>query len=601
MHSRGNVWELLGIEPTADERGIKRAYARLLKVTRPDDDPVAFQALNDAYQQALRIAPHLSAEDAEPNRNEIAEAEPKHDIPYVDALSTQPQAYAPSAAADQDDASEAAIVIDRAPHDKLDVLAQYNAWEQGEELWQEFLAESRRDPAATLAALRARGELDNLAIAEAFEFSAVRHCASEECRPDLRIELASHFRWDQDAAHLERLDPNAARQAIGRLRAYYSLMELRQQMQKSAPLRALMAKTPPSRTTFTRRAAFMRDMRSMLWEIRNRHPELLRYELNHEVVDWWQHKADHTRYYINTAAYSFFVAWLMYAGVQIALDLAGFLAPAYTDVRNAQDAISFGLSALASFSLFAWWAFKVAPVGLPRVRQWTNAALVGMLYCLRPGIKWQLAWLAQVFAGTLLLLVAQPPAPLQWALGLMFGVCAVNGLLVQPHVLSKKNYVFVAVAGLVFSYWLQDDLYPGYHFLVILLAVICIGAQALRGGAALHRATGWTARALNRGRGAWLIAGAALYYCIAVHLLPLQVAQLLACVMCFTGMLLTRMSAAPVFSIPLSALCALALTDRKELQFQTQPHVILLQWSLFVVAIFIIVSLGKSLRKTEHY
>lgn len=600
MRSHGNVWDLLGIAPTADERGIKRAYARLIKITRPEDDPVAFQALNDAYQQALRIAPHLSAKDAEPDRNEIAEAEPKRDTPYVDALPPQ-QVCTASATADRDDASEAVIVIDRASHDKPDVLAQFNAWQQGDELWQEFLAESRRDPAVALAALRASGKLDNLAIAEAFEFSAVRHCATEECRPDLRIELASHFRWNQDAAHLERLDANAAQHAIGRLRAYYSLMELRQQMGQSAPLRALMARTPPSRTILTRRAAFMREMRSMLWEIRNRHPELLRYELNHEVVDWWQHKADHTRYYISTAVYSLFVAWLMYAGVQIALNAAGFLAPAHSPGRDTQNAISFGLSALVSFSLFAWWAFKVTPGGLPRVRQWTNAALVGMLYCLRPGIKWQLAWLTQVFAGTLLLLVAQPPAPLQWALGMVFGVCAINGLLVQPHVLSKKNYVFVAVAGLVFSYWLQEDLYPGYHFLVILLAVISIGAQALRGGAALYRATGWTARALNLARGTWLAAGAALYYCIALHLLPLPVTQLLACIMCFTGMLLTRMSAAPVFSIPLSVLCALALTDRKQLQFQTQPHAILLQWSLFVVAIFIIVSLGKSLRKTEHY
>ena len=37
-----------------DERTLKRQYAKLLKVTRPDDDPVAFQRLREAYERALQ-------------------------------------------------------------------------------------------------------------------------------------------------------------------------------------------------------------------------------------------------------------------------------------------------------------------------------------------------------------------------------------------------------------------------------------------------------------------------------------------------------------------------------------------------------------------
>ncbi|WNW10347.1 DnaJ domain-containing protein [Pseudomonas sp. DTU_2021_1001937_2_SI_NGA_ILE_001] len=46
-------WEILGVAADADERQIKRAYARLLKTHRPDEDPQAFQRLREAYERAL--------------------------------------------------------------------------------------------------------------------------------------------------------------------------------------------------------------------------------------------------------------------------------------------------------------------------------------------------------------------------------------------------------------------------------------------------------------------------------------------------------------------------------------------------------------------
>jgi len=45
--------EVLALDEDADERTIKRAYAQRLRVTRPDDDPAAFQQLHEAYQAAL--------------------------------------------------------------------------------------------------------------------------------------------------------------------------------------------------------------------------------------------------------------------------------------------------------------------------------------------------------------------------------------------------------------------------------------------------------------------------------------------------------------------------------------------------------------------
>ena len=50
-------WDLLKLEDSNDItiRDIKKAYAKLIKVTRPDRDPEGFQKLRDAYEEALDI------------------------------------------------------------------------------------------------------------------------------------------------------------------------------------------------------------------------------------------------------------------------------------------------------------------------------------------------------------------------------------------------------------------------------------------------------------------------------------------------------------------------------------------------------------------
>lgn len=51
-----NIWQRLELEQTDDKRLIKRAYAKQLKQCKPDEKPEEFQALHDAYQQALSLA-----------------------------------------------------------------------------------------------------------------------------------------------------------------------------------------------------------------------------------------------------------------------------------------------------------------------------------------------------------------------------------------------------------------------------------------------------------------------------------------------------------------------------------------------------------------
>lgn len=58
------AYELLGVATDADATTIKRAYARLLHTTRPDEDAAAFQRLNVAYQAALAQANRRQAMSA---------------------------------------------------------------------------------------------------------------------------------------------------------------------------------------------------------------------------------------------------------------------------------------------------------------------------------------------------------------------------------------------------------------------------------------------------------------------------------------------------------------------------------------------------------
>lgn len=58
MDTTFDCWKILDLPARSDERSVKRQYAKLLKVTRPDENPVAFQQLREAYERALQLARH---------------------------------------------------------------------------------------------------------------------------------------------------------------------------------------------------------------------------------------------------------------------------------------------------------------------------------------------------------------------------------------------------------------------------------------------------------------------------------------------------------------------------------------------------------------
>lgn len=81
-----DFWRVLAIAPTNDVRQIKRAYAAKLKQVRPEDDPIAFQRLRDAYEWALEHRINWIAETGEaaehPARARTCDPVPSADEAY---------------------------------------------------------------------------------------------------------------------------------------------------------------------------------------------------------------------------------------------------------------------------------------------------------------------------------------------------------------------------------------------------------------------------------------------------------------------------------------------------------------------------------------
>jgi len=77
-----SAWTLLGIAPTADVAVIRRAYARKLKLTRPDEDPEGFQRLVQARDTALNEAAAI----AEGSSWEEEDTEQEHEGAPVPAV-----------------------------------------------------------------------------------------------------------------------------------------------------------------------------------------------------------------------------------------------------------------------------------------------------------------------------------------------------------------------------------------------------------------------------------------------------------------------------------------------------------------------------------
>lgn len=95
-------WQRLGLEaPSQDSAEIKRAYAKRLRVTRPDDDPQAYQALREAYDRLLADARRPTREIApteSPTAATVPEPIPPAPVEEAPQPEPPPRGWLPPAA-----------------------------------------------------------------------------------------------------------------------------------------------------------------------------------------------------------------------------------------------------------------------------------------------------------------------------------------------------------------------------------------------------------------------------------------------------------------------------------------------------------------------
>jgi hypothetical protein len=264
-------WDLLGIESDADERAVRRAYARLLKQQRPDEDAEAFQRLRYAYESALQMARGVVAKNVEA----AAAANVSGAEPAVPIEATHEPASAPAT-------SRAAI-------DTPDVQAatrEPDAFETAVQLWQNFIAhaddlESRRSLQDLF------GAVVNIATREELEWQALCHCLNEDTPAALRMNLSAVLGWRDISAHLRRRNAAIATLALNRVFADEDYDALRLRFTNAM---ALLEGPSPQMAAGARallRAGVRAEMEQLLTALGRYHPNVVRLRLDGEKVDFW--------------------------------------------------------------------------------------------------------------------------------------------------------------------------------------------------------------------------------------------------------------------------------------------------------------------------
>ncbi len=294
-------WEVLDLAPTFDAGEIKRAYAKKLRGTRPEDGAQAFQQLREAYEFALR---------------------------------------------------QAQLEARAAPAEPATAAVRSNAMAQAQALWDAFLADAPNHTCERLALLANGDAMLRMEVRECFEICAVHHCARAECAAELRAACVAHFEWDTRTGYIEQHAPAVAQELRARARADWSYAHFTRSGEYNPDVvRLLLADRIPASHYGTNDGSFIREMKLVIGAIEEFHPEMLALKLDCEVFEWWRETAYAKRYFEETAFVSLIVGFILWGGLCYLLSQSELAQRAY-------GVPAFFVAQFISFTSIAWLVLR---------------------------------------------------------------------------------------------------------------------------------------------------------------------------------------------------------------------------------------------------
>ena len=305
----------LGIEATADKAEIRRAYARRLKETHPEDDPEGFQRLRAAYEAALQYAEYMIGDQAaEPDRPEPDHAE---ELVYEPAAASPPRharrpATDPAAGPTPDDESTRnRDALDGMLRNLADLL---DAGEEGMAV-------------EALNAALAEPLLLNLDYRRSFELRLLTDIGERKPVPSIMAKAAiAAFRWDEQWTNLPGEYQYLADRLMAVPLAEERLAELRRDAKKfwtrnfdEIAARLLLGPYQPIRFGISAGPDMMDAMTRLLTELRAQFPAILQHAIDPRVLAWWERVTTNPQPYIDKRTRRF--TWTV-IGLSVALGVA---------------------------------------------------------------------------------------------------------------------------------------------------------------------------------------------------------------------------------------------------------------------------------------